>query len=149
MTSDPVAELHPLYSSPGAAATPWQEVVAVLEHAEIFWISTVRADGRPHVAPLPAMWLNNALHFGTGLDEQKGRNVLRNPNWRRDGGAVHARRLPHSAEAGLRAPCSARLSSRSYLSERSDMECSSSSGGARGRICAMRWLAPRQSRALA
>ena len=80
MTSDPVAELHPGYSSAGATATPWLEVVAVLEHAEIFWISTVRADGRPHVAPLPAMWLDGALHFSTGLDEQKGRNLGRNPN---------------------------------------------------------------------
>ena len=80
MTSEPVAELHPDYSSPGATATPWREVVAVLEQAEIFWISTVRADGRPHVAPLPAMWLDGALHFSTGLDEQKGRNLERNPN---------------------------------------------------------------------
>lgn len=80
MTSEPVAELHPDYSSPGATATPWPDVVAVLERAEIFWISTVRPDGRPHVAPLPAMWLDGALHFGTGLDEQKGRNLLRNPS---------------------------------------------------------------------
>ena len=80
MTSEPVAELHPDYSSPGATATPWREVVAVLEQAEIFWISTVRADGRPHVAPLPAMWLDGALHFSTGLDEQKDRNLGRNPN---------------------------------------------------------------------
>jgi nitroimidazol reductase NimA-like FMN-containing flavoprotein (pyridoxamine 5'-phosphate oxidase superfamily) len=55
-------------------------VVAVLERAEMSWISTVRPDGRPHVAPLPAMWLDGALHFCTGLDEQKGRNLLRNPN---------------------------------------------------------------------
>ena len=80
MTSEPVAELHPGYSSAGASATPWSEVVAVLERAEIFWISTVRVDGRPHVAPLPAMWLDGALHFSTGLDEQKGRNLARNPN---------------------------------------------------------------------
>jgi general stress protein 26 len=80
MTSEPVAELHPDYSSPGATATPWREVVAILEQAEIFWISTVRADGRPHVAPLPAMWLDGVLHFSTGLDEQKGRNLGRNPN---------------------------------------------------------------------
>src|ERR1051326_4607512 len=80
MTSEPIAELHPDYSSAGAVATPWQEVVVVLEHAEIFWISTVRADGRPHVSPLPAMWLDNALHFSTGLDEQKGCNLLRNAN---------------------------------------------------------------------
>jgi hypothetical protein len=47
---------------------------------EIFWISTVRADGRPRVTPLPATCLDGALHFGTGLDEQKGRNLGRNPN---------------------------------------------------------------------
>lgn len=80
MRNEPVAELHPDYSSAGATATPWNEVVAVLERAEIFWISTVRADGRPHVAPLPAMWLDGALHFSTGLEEQKGRNLARNPN---------------------------------------------------------------------
>jgi nitroimidazol reductase NimA-like FMN-containing flavoprotein (pyridoxamine 5'-phosphate oxidase superfamily) len=80
VTSDPVAELHPDFSSPGATATPWREVVAVLERAEIFWISTVRADGRPHVTPLPAMWLDGALHFTTGLGEQKERNLGRNPN---------------------------------------------------------------------
>jgi hypothetical protein len=62
------------------ACSAWSEVVAVLERAEMFWISTVRADGRPHVTPLPAMWLDGALHFSTGLDEQKGRNLLRNPN---------------------------------------------------------------------
>jgi nitroimidazol reductase NimA-like FMN-containing flavoprotein (pyridoxamine 5'-phosphate oxidase superfamily) len=80
MTSEPVAELHAEYSSPGATATPWREVLAVLERAEIFWISTIRADGRPHVTPLPAMWLDGALHFATGLDEQKGRNLARNPS---------------------------------------------------------------------
>jgi nitroimidazol reductase NimA-like FMN-containing flavoprotein (pyridoxamine 5'-phosphate oxidase superfamily) len=80
MVNEPVAELHSAFSSPGATATPWSDVVALLERAEIFWISTVRADGRPHVTPLPAMWLDGALHFGTGLDEQKGRNLTRNPN---------------------------------------------------------------------
>ncbi|MBV9602054.1 MAG: pyridoxamine 5'-phosphate oxidase family protein [Chloroflexi bacterium] len=80
MTSQPVAELHPDFSSAGATPTPWRDVVSLLERAEIFWISTVRADGRPHVTPLPAMWLDGALHFGTGLDEQKGRNLGRNPN---------------------------------------------------------------------
>jgi Pyridoxamine 5'-phosphate oxidase len=65
MPSEPFAELHPAFSSSGATATPWRDVVAVLEQAEIFWIATIRADGRPHVTPLPAMWLD-----GTGLDEQ-------------------------------------------------------------------------------
>lgn len=80
VTSDPVAVLHPGFSSPGATATPWVEVLDLLDRAEMFWISTVRADGRPHVTPLPAMWLDGALHFATGFEEQKGRNLLRNPN---------------------------------------------------------------------
>ncbi|WP_018178932.1 pyridoxamine 5'-phosphate oxidase family protein [Jongsikchunia kroppenstedtii] len=79
MTTDFVPILHPGFSSPGAAATPWSEVVDVLEHADMFWISTVRADGRPHVTPLPAMWFDDALFFTTGLEEQKGRNLSRNP----------------------------------------------------------------------
>jgi nitroimidazol reductase NimA-like FMN-containing flavoprotein (pyridoxamine 5'-phosphate oxidase superfamily) len=80
MTSEPQAELHPDFSSQGATATPWREVHAVLERAEIFWISTVRADGRPHVTPLPAMWLDGALHYSTGPDEQKSHNLDRNPS---------------------------------------------------------------------
>ena len=45
----------------------------------MFWLSTVRADGRPHVTPLPAMWLDRVLHFCTGPDEQKTRNLESDP----------------------------------------------------------------------
>jgi Pyridoxamine 5'-phosphate oxidase len=52
----------------------------VLEAAELFWISTVRADGRPHVTPLVAAWLDGAIHFHTGADEQKAANLRANPH---------------------------------------------------------------------
>lgn len=80
MTSEPTPVLHPGFSTPGSTAVPWSKVLGVLQRAEIYWISTLRADGRPHVTPLPAMWLHDALHFATGLEEQKGRNLPRNPN---------------------------------------------------------------------
>ena len=35
------------------------------------WLTTVRADGRPHVTPLVAVWLDDAIHFSTGPEEQK------------------------------------------------------------------------------
>ena len=76
---EPTAELDARFSSPGAAARPWSEVRQVLEEAEMFWLSTVRRDGRPHVVPLPAMWLDGALHFCTGPQEQKARNLAANP----------------------------------------------------------------------
>jgi hypothetical protein len=52
----------------------------VLQAAQISWISTVRADGRPHVTPLVAVWLDGALHFTTGPAEQKAVNLRTNPH---------------------------------------------------------------------
>lgn len=77
--SDPQAELDVRFSSEGATPRPWSEVRGVLGEAEIFWLSTVRRDGRPHVTPLPAMWLDGALHFCTGPEEQKAKNLAANP----------------------------------------------------------------------
>lgn len=78
MATQPTAELDTRFSSPGAAARPWSDVLDVLERAEIFWLSTVRGDGRPHVTPLPAIWLDDALHFCTGPEEQKAKNLAQN-----------------------------------------------------------------------
>ena len=52
----------------------------MLENAELFWITTVRADGRQHVTPLVAVWADGALHFCTGAEEQKSVNLRANPN---------------------------------------------------------------------
>jgi general stress protein 26 len=75
----PTGELQPQFSSPGATARPWPDVERVLVEATISWLSTVRADGRPHVTPLPAVWDDGALHFCTGAGEQKARNLAHDP----------------------------------------------------------------------
>jgi general stress protein 26 len=77
-TADPVIELDTRFSDPSAVATPWEHVSRTIDEAELFWISTVRADGRPHVTPLPAVWQNGALHFCTGAAEQKAVNLANN-----------------------------------------------------------------------
>ena len=76
---EPTIDLDRRFSSEGAKPVPWHTVVAAIEAAEIFWLSTVRSDGRPHATPLPAMWLDGALHFCTGPEEQKARNIEANP----------------------------------------------------------------------
>jgi general stress protein 26 len=73
--TEPVAELNEGFSEPGAQAPSWAEVTAVLTESEMFWLSTVRGDGRPHVTPLPAVWLDGTLYFCTGPQEQKTRNL--------------------------------------------------------------------------
>ncbi len=72
-------ELDPRFSDPGAEPTSWEATVAALRDAELFWITTVRGDGRPHVTPLVAVWHGDALHFCTGPGEQKALNLAANP----------------------------------------------------------------------
>jgi general stress protein 26 len=76
----PVTALDQRFSAPDAAATGWEETRRALEAAELFWISTVRADGRPHVTPLVAVWADGAIHFCTGPTEQKAGNLSANPH---------------------------------------------------------------------
>jgi nitroimidazol reductase NimA-like FMN-containing flavoprotein (pyridoxamine 5'-phosphate oxidase superfamily) len=76
----PTTEIDSVFSDPGATATSWDDTRRALEAAELFWIATVRADGRPHMAPLVAVWLDDALHFCTGDAEQKAVNLRGNQN---------------------------------------------------------------------
>jgi general stress protein 26 len=77
---EPVAELDARYSTPAARATEWAVARRRLEEAQIFWLSTVRPDGRPHVTPLISVWLDHALYFCTGPSERKAKNLARNPH---------------------------------------------------------------------
>lgn len=76
----PVTDLDTRFSDPNAVATDWQETRRTLEDAQLFWITTVRTDGRPHVTPLVAVWLDDAIHFATGAHEQKAVNLRTNRN---------------------------------------------------------------------
>jgi uncharacterized pyridoxamine 5'-phosphate oxidase family protein len=75
---EPVVELGP-FSSVGAAPTKWRQASCELEDAQVYWLSTVRPDGRPHVTPLLGVWLHGGLYFCTGPAERKAKNLSRNP----------------------------------------------------------------------
>ena len=76
---EPVAELS-AFSSEGAVATGWAQARTDLNDAQVYWLSTVRPDGRPHVTPLLGIWLGGALHFCTGPSERKAKNLAQNPH---------------------------------------------------------------------
>jgi nitroimidazol reductase NimA-like FMN-containing flavoprotein (pyridoxamine 5'-phosphate oxidase superfamily) len=78
--NNPVTELDPRYSDDDVTAPQWSELQKRLEDAELFWVTTVRPDGRPHITPLLALWLDDALYFCTGPEEQKAKNIVGNPN---------------------------------------------------------------------
>lgn len=68
------------FSSDGAVPTEWTHGRRVLEDAELYWLSSVRPDGRPHVTPLLGIWLEGAMYFCTGADERKAKNLMQNPH---------------------------------------------------------------------
>ena len=73
--NDPVTELDARYGEEGVAATLWSEGRARLEAAELYWLSTVRPDGRLHATPLIGVWNGDSLYFCTGPHEQKAKNL--------------------------------------------------------------------------
>jgi PPOX class probable F420-dependent enzyme len=75
----PVTTLDQRYSDPDAQAVSWEETWRLLEAAEIAWLTTVRADGRPHVTPVVSVWTDGTLYFITGEGEQKYVNLQANP----------------------------------------------------------------------
>jgi nitroimidazol reductase NimA-like FMN-containing flavoprotein (pyridoxamine 5'-phosphate oxidase superfamily) len=61
-----------------ASTTPWdvaRERLANPEGGRTNWLATVRADGRPHLMPVIAFWIDGAFHFVAGAGTQKGRNL--------------------------------------------------------------------------
>jgi nitroimidazol reductase NimA-like FMN-containing flavoprotein (pyridoxamine 5'-phosphate oxidase superfamily) len=78
MNTDPTPELDKRFSDPDAVPTPWAVTASALERAELYWITTVRPNGRPHVTPLVGVADDGAVYFCTGLEEQKARNLEQN-----------------------------------------------------------------------
>ncbi|MGY1605186.1 pyridoxamine 5'-phosphate oxidase family protein [Geodermatophilus sp. SYSU D00815] len=73
-------EIDPRYGDASATPPPWSDIERLLADAQLYWIITVRADGRPHAVPLVGVWHDGAFAFCTGAQEQKQRNLAANPH---------------------------------------------------------------------
>jgi nitroimidazol reductase NimA-like FMN-containing flavoprotein (pyridoxamine 5'-phosphate oxidase superfamily) len=71
--------LDPRFSQDEADAATWPDVENRLRAAELYWVTTVRADSRPHTTPLVGVWHEGAFWFCTGRREQKHRNLTAHP----------------------------------------------------------------------
>ncbi len=71
--------IDPRYGDASATAPPWSDIERLLTAAQLYWIVTVRRDGRPHAVPLVGVWHDGAFAFCTGSEEQKQRNLDGNP----------------------------------------------------------------------
>jgi len=64
----------------GKGLLPWKWAEERLEKAHNFWVASTRPDGRPHVMPVWAVWMDGALYFSTGAKSRKARNLRANPS---------------------------------------------------------------------
>jgi nitroimidazol reductase NimA-like FMN-containing flavoprotein (pyridoxamine 5'-phosphate oxidase superfamily) len=72
--------IDPRYGDASATAPAWERIERLLADAQLYWIITVRRDGRPHAVPLVGVWHSGAFAFCTGQEEQKQRNLDVNPS---------------------------------------------------------------------
>ncbi|MBX9245531.1 pyridoxamine 5'-phosphate oxidase family protein [Actinotalea ferrariae] len=82
--------IDPRYGDATAEPPPWEAVERLLTEAQLYWIVTVRADGRPHAVPLVGVWRDGSFAFCTGAEEQKHRNLRGNPHVAMTTGATGA-----------------------------------------------------------
>jgi nitroimidazol reductase NimA-like FMN-containing flavoprotein (pyridoxamine 5'-phosphate oxidase superfamily) len=73
-------QIDPRYGDASATPPPWPDIERLLADAQLYWIITVRADGRPHAVPLVGVWQDGAFAFCTGPEEQKKRNLDADPH---------------------------------------------------------------------
>jgi uncharacterized pyridoxamine 5'-phosphate oxidase family protein len=71
----------PEYGVPdnSAGLLAWDWARERLERNPYYWVATVRPDGRPHLMPVWALWVEHRLYFSTGGQSRKARNLKANP----------------------------------------------------------------------
>lgn len=75
----------------GAAPIPWERVRNQLDqkvtqapdaggpNRHTCWLTTLDADGRPHVVAVGAVWVDGAFYFKSGPGTRKSKNLARDP----------------------------------------------------------------------
>lgn len=56
----------------------WSDIRPTLETTKVYWIATVRPDGKPHAIPIWGAWVGDVYYFEGGTDTRWGRNLLAN-----------------------------------------------------------------------
>ncbi len=58
---------------------PWAWAEVRLRDSATYWVATVRPDGRPHVTPIWAVWVDGSLWMEGGQRTRRFKNLSANP----------------------------------------------------------------------
>lgn len=59
---------------------PWEYVEEKLTNAKHYWMCSVRPNGRPHVVPRWAVYLDGKIYYDGSPETRHARNIAGNPN---------------------------------------------------------------------
>jgi len=62
-----------------SAVTAWTVAFDLLRDSHKYWLATSDPDGRPHVVPVFAVWVDGCAHFTAGPASRKARNLAHEP----------------------------------------------------------------------
>lgn len=74
-------EADTLVAADESAVIPWSEAAEMLAAARSFWWATTTPDGRPHVRPVLAVFLDGVLYSTTRPTARKAKNLAANPTF--------------------------------------------------------------------
>jgi nitroimidazol reductase NimA-like FMN-containing flavoprotein (pyridoxamine 5'-phosphate oxidase superfamily) len=57
----------------------WSAVRSALESVKIFWLGTVKPNGRPHATPIWGAWVNDTYFWDGSPEARWARNLAANP----------------------------------------------------------------------
>jgi hypothetical protein len=63
-----------------AAPIDWNEAARLFAAERSYWVATTSDDGRPHVRPVLAVWLDDRIYSTTSPAARKGRNLTSRPS---------------------------------------------------------------------
>jgi hypothetical protein len=58
---------------------PWEWAEERLRSAPVYWVATVRPNGRPHVTPIWGVWVDGAFWMEGGPRTRRFQNLAQNP----------------------------------------------------------------------
>jgi hypothetical protein len=78
MTQERAPELERSLAGEKSGTTSWEvarDRLANPEDQRTSWLATTRPDGRPHLMPVIAFWIDGAIHIVAGEGTRKARNL--------------------------------------------------------------------------
>jgi nitroimidazol reductase NimA-like FMN-containing flavoprotein (pyridoxamine 5'-phosphate oxidase superfamily) len=78
MTAERSPERQKSLAKDQTSSTSWEDVrerLAKPESPRTSWLATTQADGRPHLVPINAFWIDGALHMVVGEGTRKARDL--------------------------------------------------------------------------